>query len=34
MKGAMDRVAERLGVAKVTIYSDLDALRAAQSADS
>lgn len=34
MKGAMDRVAERLGVAKVTIYSDLDALRAAQSEDS
>lgn len=34
MKGAMDRVAERLGVAKVTIYSDLDALRAQQNAST
>ena len=27
MKGSGDRVAERLNVAKVTIYSDLDTLR-------
>lgn len=27
MKGSVDRVAERLNVAKVTIYSDLDTLR-------
>lgn len=27
VKGAIDRVAERLGIAKVTVYSDLDTIR-------